>query len=215
MFLKLLFHNLFLYATVAPTQGQQAGSSCQSGDAISVIWSLVLTLILSPLISNIVSKKVAYRTTGKLLLKDKQENAKQKIHLQMYYTMINLKRINSSLKTGENPYCLIYVEDVIYHDPSMKIPGDGYDECIKMYGPIMIEVETLINDSYNVYPENGEKPKWEKSLDCIRKFSRLILKKESFQTVETNEGIHERKMNDLNEAIKYLIEATSYCVSNH
>ncbi len=208
MFLNsLLLH--MMTTTTQPTgvATQQTTAPFQLGALLSDLWSFAKGLLLPAIISFAVS----YITTTRKLLREKRSEAKLKIHPQLNIALKELDQTNKNLSKGENPYCLLYDENVIFGSPTLKIPGKDYDECMSRYD-MMRHIKELIDNPNNVYPPKVKKTVWEANVRIIRFFAELIVDAKGFQSLHNESDIHLTKLADLNSAVDDLIQATEYAI---
>ena len=188
---------------------QPAPQDVSSTLTFEQVWSIVEPLLCGIIIPAFVSWLVSYITTNTRIRKEKQAYAKLKLYLVLNMLLKELQTINGSLETCENPYGLLYSTTVIRSNSfRLKLPGGDYNSCIKRYEPLMTEIMKLIDSTDSIYPQKIEKEKWEKNLNIIRSFGRMIIDAEGLKEQKQYDENYKDKYEKLKMAIETIINAT-------
>lgn len=206
MFLNISSIILLSIPTIVPTSLPETGSNLITW---ADIWNTIKPFVLDILLPSVVSAFVSFLTIKIRVKKEIDTTNRLKLHPEFNRLLRDLQEINSSFCESRNPYCLLYNETVIrQHADQISLPNEGYEDCIRIYKPLMENIMKVVEDNDNIPPKKVKTTDWEDYLNTIRSFGRMIIEKEGIQSEKEYSNKHAEKWNELKTVIDTIILRT-------
>ena len=195
--------------TVTTTQPSTAVTSNFS----SVSSWVLLNICLPVSIAVLSAIAVSFLTTKWTYKREKRIESKYGHHKQLNQALADLEKKSRECQCDPNcnPFCMLYMDNVILSNGLIDIPLKDRDKCRNTFLPLAERINKLISEQdVNINPSSISLEEWTNCQDTLREFTQLIIEDWGSRSVDSITGIHRQKWDALETAIKTIKESTNY-----